>query len=186
MIVLLTDTPQAIADDATLRETAASILTVEARHDAFLRMGIKRYPFPTTFDTGLTASWAWNLAQPFIVSCPIDPNTGPKLPSLHLVKPTQDPVAPGTPIQFSWNPAEFLIHLAPDTQLYMAGVAENVTDPIYGKVTRLSANSGTVATPPDIPSGVVYVCLTTFSGGLTLDQLTDFGTLAGPLEIMVS
>lgn len=177
---------QAVTDDASLRETAASILTVEARHDAFLRLGIKRYPFPTTFDTGLTAAWAYNLAQPFIVSCPINVNSGIKLPSLQLIEPTKAPVPPGTPIAFSWNADEFLVPVSQTTQLYMAGVAENVTDPIYAKVTKLNANSGTVPTPPDIPSGVVYVCLTTFSGGLTLDQLTDYGTLAGPLEIMIS
>lgn len=96
------------------------------------------------------------------------------------------PTAPGTPITFSWNPDEFLVPVDPNAPLYMAGVAENVTDPIYGQVTKINERSGTISTPADIPSGVVYVCLTTFAGGLTLQQLTDFGTLAGPLEIMIS
>lgn len=148
-------------------------------------MGIDLYPFPTTFDTGLTAVWAYNLAQPFIVSCPA-PLDIVKLPSLQLIDPPPSPVAPGTPIQFSWNPDEFLIDVDPSTPLYMAGVAENVTDPIYAQVTKLSATSGTVPTPGDIPSGVVYVCLTTFAGGQTMQDLTDWGTLAGPLEIMAS
>ena len=148
-------------------------------------MGIKLHPFPTTFDTGLTATWAYNLAQPFIVSCPVSP-LDVKLPPLSLVGPKQGPVAPGTPITFSWNPEEFIINIDPAKPLYMAGVAENVTDPIYGQVTKINATHGTIPTPADIPSGVVYVCLTTFSGGLTLDQLTDYGTLAGPLEIMIS
>lgn len=180
-----TDDSQAIGDDAVLRETLASMLTVEARHDAFLRMGIQRHPFPTTFDTGLTSTWAYNLVQDYIVECAV-PFNDIKLPTLKLTSPISGPVAPGTPITFSWNPDTFLINLDTASPLYMAGVAENVTDPIYAEVTKINATHGTVLSPADIPSGVVYVCLTTFNGGLTQQQLTDYGTLAGPLEIVVS
>ncbi|KAM0806443.1 ferritin-like domain-containing protein, partial [Usnea florida] len=59
-----------ITDDPTLEVASASILTVEARHDAYLRAGVGGSPFPTNFDTALTATFAYNLAQMFIVECP--------------------------------------------------------------------------------------------------------------------
>lgn len=58
-----------IMDNPSLLTMAASILTVEARHDAYLRAGLKQSPFPKAFDTPLTATWAYNLVQAFIVSC---------------------------------------------------------------------------------------------------------------------
>lgn len=39
---------------------------------------------------------------------------------------------------------------------------------------------------PTGASGAVFACLTTFSGGLTLNDLTSYGTLAGPVEIILS
>lgn len=119
------------------------------------------------------------------MSCPV-PLNYIDLPSLNLVGPTAGPVAPGTPITFSWNPDSFITPISPTTPLYMAGVAENATDPTFGPVTKINPSAGTIEAPADFPSGVVFLCLTTFSGGLTLSQLTDFGTLAGPLTIMIS
>ncbi|KAF2091305.1 hypothetical protein K490DRAFT_183, partial [Saccharata proteae CBS 121410] len=59
-----------LMDSPDLLTTASSILTVEARHDSFLRAGLGASPFPTPFDTSLTALWAYNLAHMFVVSCP--------------------------------------------------------------------------------------------------------------------
>lgn len=42
------------------------------------------------------------------------------------------------------------------------------------------------AVVPSNVDGVVYAALTTFGGNLTLNQLSAFGTLAGPVEIVVS
>ena len=80
----------------------------------------------------------------------------------------------------------FFIQIDPAIQLYTAAVAENMTDPMFGPLTRVGQNMGTMQAAADLPSGVVYLCLTTFSSGLTLDELTDHGTLAGPLTIMMS
>ena len=171
-------------------------------HDAVLRMGIQLYPFPTTFDTGLrygterivsksltdilhSASWAYNLAQEFVVSCPMHIGY-PSLPELNLVDPKTGPIEPGSTVTFSWDPSMFFIQIDPAVQLYTAAVAENMTDPMFGPLTRVGQNMGTMQAPADLPSGVVYLCLTTFSSGLTLDELTDHGTLAGPLTIMMS
>ena len=56
---------------------AGSILTVEARHTAYIRNVIGESPFPTPFDVPLDLDEVYTLAAPFIVSCPSD---NPKLP----------------------------------------------------------------------------------------------------------
>jgi len=84
-----------LIDNKLLLTTAASILSVEARHDSFLRSGLLASPFPTAFDTGLTAVWAYNLALIFIESCPMYLPLI-ELPSLQLATPSS-PVDPATP-----------------------------------------------------------------------------------------
>lgn len=44
---------------------------------------------------------------------------------------------------------------------------------------------GSVALPDGV-AGVAFAVLTTFSGGLTAAQLTQYGTLAGPALVAVS
>jgi hypothetical protein len=56
---------------------AGSILTVEARHSAYLRSTLKQVPFAQPFDTPLTIDEVYSLASQFIVSCPA---TNPALP----------------------------------------------------------------------------------------------------------
>ncbi|KAL9094190.1 MAG: hypothetical protein Q9165_003605 [Trypethelium subeluteriae] len=178
-----------LSDNPTLEEASASILTVEARHDSYLRAGIGASPFPTNFDTGLSATWAFNLAQMFVVSCPQQLPII-TLPKLNLVAPIppqnlQPPVPAGTVVAFSWDPSTFFVPVAPGTQLYIAMVNQNVSAPIFQPVTSTGTGQGTVEVPEGV-NGTAFAALTTFSGGLNLDQLTQFGTLAGPAEVVLS
>lgn len=59
-----------LMDNPALLTAAGSILTVEARHDSYLRAGLIASPFPNPFDTSLSALWAYNLALEFVVYCP--------------------------------------------------------------------------------------------------------------------
>lgn len=179
---LLTDSP-------VLEEASASILTVEARHDAYLRTGLGASPFPTNFDTGLSAVWAFNLAQMFVVSCPQQLPLI-QLPKLTLTSPTppvdlQPPTPAGTVLHFSWDPTTFFVPVESSAPLFVAMVNQNVSAPIFQMVTPEGSGMGSVTVPEGV-SGVVFACLTTFGGGLTLDQLTAFGTLAGPVEVVLS
>ncbi|KAH6652369.1 ferritin-like domain-containing protein [Truncatella angustata] len=56
---------------------AGSILTVEARHSAYLRSKLNKAPFPQPFDAPLTYDEVYSLASPFITSCP---SSNPALP----------------------------------------------------------------------------------------------------------
>ena len=181
-----------IMDDPMLLTEAASILTVEARHDSYLRYGINASPFPNPFDTALTALWAYNLAQMFIVSCPTQlpgvvalpklMNTAPA-PTMHL----QPPVPAGTTLDFMWDPSTFFVSVDPSAPLYIAIVNQDVDTPYFQEVQNLDFAAGTGSVP--VPAGVTgaaFACLTTFSGGLTLNDLSSFGTLAGPAELVLS
>ena len=179
-----------LTDDPTLLTAASSILTVESRHDAYLRAGVGGSPFPTSFDTALTATYAYNLAQMFIVKCPQQlPIT--ILPKLTLKSPMppsnlQPPTAAGTPLQFEYDPSTFFVKTDPNAPLYI-GLVNMVTNVTYTEVTSCGTNCAQIPVPAGA-AGAAFAVLTTFSGSaaLTEDQLTTFGTLAGPAEVILS
>lgn len=178
-----------LTDDPTLLTAASSIVTVEARHDAYLRAGVRASPFPTAFDTALTAVYAYNLAQMFIVSCPKQlPLT--ILPKLTLEAPVPSPIPQSPPtgaeLKFIYDPSTFFVSFDPNTPLYI-GLVNMVTNVTYTKVTSCGMNCAQIPVPEGA-AGAAFAVLTTFSGDAALSegQLTNFGTLAGPAEIILS
>ncbi|MCJ1367455.1 hypothetical protein MMC16_006588 [Acarospora aff. strigata] len=177
-----------LSSNPTLLTAASAILAVEARHDAYLRAGLGASPFPTPFDTPLTAVFAYNLAQMFIVSCP---QYLPiiVLPKLTLSAPTpplnlRPPLAPGTILTFNWDPATFFVPVNPADPLFIAFVNQ-IGKVFFVNVNKVNERSGTVPLPSGL-GNIAFAVLTTFSGGLTQEQLTTFGTLAGPTEVPIS
>jgi hypothetical protein len=177
-----------LTDNLTLLSDAGEILTIEARHDAYLRTGIGASPFPTPFDTALTALWAYNLASQFIVSCPqyLPLVLLPKLTLVSPMPPTdlQPPTPAGTVLTFNWDPSTFFVSVDPSAPLYIAMVNQNLP-PVFEEVTSCGTGCGTVPVPVGV-GNVVYAALTTFSGGLNETDLSAFGTLAGPAEVLLS
>ena len=178
-----------LVDSAQLLTTAASILTNEARHDAFLRAGVGGSPFPTAFDTAISGLWAYNLAHMFVVSCPTELPGQVLLPKLSLASPApemhlQPPVPAGTALSFQWDPSTFFVSVAPSQPLYIA-LINQVSDPIFQQVTVTGTGTGTVSVPDGV-EGVAFAVLTTFSGGLNTTELTSSGTLAGPAEVVLA
>lgn len=180
-----------VADSDMILTAAASILTVESRHDAYLRAGVGGSPFPTPFDTAISALWADTLAQQFVVSCPMQLPITPT-PKLTVTSPAPQPhlmpaPAPGTMVEFKWDPSTFFVSVDPSTPLYIAMVNQNVEAPIFQQVQNLDFAAGTGSVPlPEGVAGAAFAALTTFSGGLDLTALSQYGTLAGPAEIIVS
>ncbi|KAL8650582.1 MAG: hypothetical protein Q9226_005087 [Calogaya cf. arnoldii] len=177
-----------LTDDPELLTAASSIVTVEARHDAYLRAGIGASPFPTAFDTALTSVFAYNIAQMFIVSCPrqLPITILPKLTFVGPVPPPnlQPPVPAGTPLKFTFDPSTLFVQVDPHAPLYI-GLINLVTNVTFLETT--SCGSGCVTAPvPQGAGGAAFAVLTTFSGGLNEKQLTEFGALAGPAEVVLS
>ena len=177
-----------LTDDPIIETAAAAILTVEARHDAYLRAGVGGSPFPAAFDTALTAVWAYNLAQMFIVHCPqqLPLTILPKL-TLAATAPEPDlqpPTPAGTVLTFKFDPLTFFVKLDPAAPLYIAFI-NSVTNTTFTHTTSCGTGCATVPLPEGL-GGAAFAVLTTFAGGLTEDQLTSYGTLAGPAEIIIS
>jgi len=74
---------------------AGSILTVEARHNAYLRAAMNRSPFPQSQDDPLTPDEVHTMAHGFITSCPSanPPFPVKALPGIGVT--TTGPIAPG-------------------------------------------------------------------------------------------
>lgn len=179
-----------LTDDPALLTAASSILTVESRHDSYLRAGVGASPFPTSFDTSLPAVFAYNLAQMFIVECP-QPLPLILLPKLTLESPMppsnlQPPTPAGTELKFTYDPTKFFVTVDPNAPLYI-GLINMVTNVTYTEVTSCGTGCATIPVPEGA-AGAAFAILTTFSGAaaLTEDQLASFGTLAGPAEVVLS
>lgn len=173
---------QLLTDDPTLLVAASSIITVEAQHDAYLRAGVGGSPFPNSFDAALTAFFAFNLAQMFIVECPqqLPIITLPKLTLESPMPPSNlhPPTPAGTILKFTYDPSKFFVHVDPNAPLYI-GLINQVTNVTYTEVT--SCGTGCA-------SGAAFAVLTSFPSqdALTEDQLGQFGALAGPAEVILS
>ncbi|KAI4763154.1 hypothetical protein E4T52_04782 [Aureobasidium sp. EXF-3400] len=164
-----------------LQTVAASILSVEARHDAIVRNGMGASPFPTNLDVPLSSVWAYNLAQKYTTSCP------QQLP-VDLLPPLTFNGMSGSTLNFGWSPNANNFSTPVGTagqDVYLAIIHANVSDPIYQQVQTTGQGQGTVQLPEGL-SGVVYAALTASSGDLTYHELTTTGTLAGPAQLVLS
>jgi hypothetical protein len=164
-----------------LQTVAASILSVEARHDAIVRNGMGASPFPTNVDVPLSSIWAYNLAQKYITSCP------QQLPINILPQLTFDGMS-GSTLSFRWTPNANNFPAptgAAGQDVYLAMIHANVSDPIYQQLQTTGQGQGTVQLPEGL-SGVMYAALTASSGDLTYHELTTTGTLAGPAQLVLS
>lgn len=174
-------------DNPTVLTAATSVLLVEARHDSILRRGLGASPNPNPFDTPVTALWAYSIAHNFVVGrCPVElyPTTLPKLSVSPMPPANLRPQQPaGTQLTFTWDPATFLSPTAASTPVYIFFVNQ-VAAPVFVPAGTAGAGSATVALPSGI-AGVAFAGLSTFSGGLNMTQLSNFGTLAGKFTILV-
>lgn len=154
---------------------AGSILTVEARHNAFVRNVLTQSPFPQPFDVPLDFDEVYSLAAPFIVSCP---STNPALPVKAFPGLTVDgyKIPQGTNATFHVAAGTTL----PAGQLYMAYAL--VTGPVFEPVTVGSDNTiyATIPTGVAGPAGESFAILTTNG-----TAVTDDNTVAGPAAVSI-
>lgn len=154
---------------------AGSILTVEARHSAYLRNALALSPFATPFDTPLDFDQVYSLAAPFIVSCPSTNAALPvkAFPTLTLVAGGQ-PNADITGDYLTFQSAQSLL---PNTAYYLHFLNGLTTNPVKAYV---AANGLVSANIPANIAGQVYVVLST-----SATAPSDDNTIAGPAIVEI-
>jgi hypothetical protein len=161
--------------DKSILGTAASILTIEARHQTALRIASKTAAVPQPFDTALSPKQVFSLAAPFIQSCPEGSNliltAFPTLAAAGGVGATAV-VAAGQTLQLQSDATAQATFCAFTTGGLPGGTV----------FTPFAAATGCVV--PQNLAGVVYVNLA--SAGPLTGKLTDDIILAGPMVMQVS
>lgn len=155
---------------------AGSILTVEARHDAFQRNSLHQSIAPQPFDTPLDFDQVYSLAAPFIKSCPASNPTLPVKAFPSLTLQGAGPYPQGYKATFHVAAGTVL----PAGQLYMAFPL--VTGPVFQPVTmdKDGCLYATIPTGMAGPYGEAFAILTTSNS-----MLTDDNTVAGPAIVPV-
>lgn len=154
---------------------AASILTVESRHDAYVRSQLALSPFPGPFDTPLDFNEVYTIAASVIVSCPSTNVALPvkAFPSLGFTSSTQ--AQSGTTGTFTTTATNL------PGSLFLAFLSGPLA-PVYVPAT-VSGTTVTATIPPSMLDGQVYALLTQQSSG---DMIMDSAVLAGPAVVEVA
>ena len=176
--------------DSRLEATIASIIPVEARHDAFFRLYAKEVPNPSAFATQISGIWAYNLALDFVVpgSCKAIPkaiSSLPIYPDLVIqgagAASFANPDAPGS-LTFRVGQENLMPQGSAGKQYYIGWLNEEGL-PKYTKATVSGTDSRTYTA--DVPSGLfgqAYAVLTEQNQATNVGDLTA-KTVAGPVPI---
>jgi hypothetical protein len=197
--------------DPLIIKSVSSIVTVESRHDAFLRHVGGQVPNPAPFDTGISSIWAYNLALQFVVpgSCPVEIPI-PILPTLSAssllanassvnttgMPPAGAPYGNTTTNQFSganatamppqmefiWDPTQMPFLVEQGKPLFI-GWTNQLNVPAYTELSIIDQGKG-IADVPQGVSGVAFAAVTSQQPDNT-DDLA-LATLAGPAVFTIS
>ncbi|KAH7032965.1 ferritin-like domain-containing protein [Microdochium trichocladiopsis] len=162
--------------DPKILALAGSILTVEARHQSFIRAASGIVASPSPFDTPLGPKAVFSLAAPFIQSCPEGSNLIlTAFPTLALASPQAAEVktlVAGSMLNFQSDAAAGATFCG----FTNSGAAGGTS------FTPFTAGTG-CALPPNL-SGLVYVSLT--NAAPKTGVITDAITMAGPTVLQLS
>ncbi len=163
-----------LVSDPSILGTAASILTVEARHQTFIRLASQVTAVPGAFDTALSPKQVFSLAAPFIQSCPQGSNLIlTAFPTLTMASGATAATTPGAQLQLSSS--------ASAQGQFCAFTNGNVAGG-----TLFTAFAGSNCNLPDTDelAGIVYVNLVTQAPPTGI--ITDDIIVAGPMVLQVS
>lgn len=156
----------------TYLTAAGSILTVEARHSAYIRDTIDQEPFPQPFDDPLSYNAVYTLAAQFITSCP---SSNPPLPVKAfptLAASSKDAtIKTGSTVTLSTKGYKI------EGAVYAAFIT--VTGPVFVDATPVDGGYEVVV--PKGKAGQSYVVLTSCNTGATDDTI-----VAGPAVVEIS
>ncbi|GAA6063867.1 hypothetical protein JCM10212_003603 [Sporobolomyces blumeae] len=145
---------------------AASILTVEARHNSFIRLLNQYTPNPQPMDTPLSASNVVGIVTPFFTSCP--KGSGPTIPAPPSITVTPQAATLGGTIN-----VKFANESAVDmSQTLYCGFASG----IQAAFTKLENGSCQVPTQ-NITTGQTYVLITKGPSLLDASEVAGAGII---------
>lgn len=173
--------------DPSLVKPISSILTVESRHNTFLRHVRGAIPNPAPFDTGISPIWAYNLAMSFIQpgSCSVELPI-PIVPRLAVSQHSSALYSNGTESkstrEFTWDPTQTPFVTEADKPL-LVGWVNQLQKPIYTPLNIMTKGKGTTDVPQGL-NGVVFAVVTVQQP----DDVNDLAlaALAGPVVIPLS
>ncbi|KAI9838863.1 MAG: hypothetical protein M1819_004070 [Sarea resinae] len=158
----------------TYLTAAASILTTESRHSAYIRAQLDESPFASPFDVPLDPDEVYTLAAAFIKSCPMSNPALPvkAFPSLTYKNTSSSPA-------LSNSTATFMTNASSSANGTVYGAFITVTGPII--VPAQAVSGGFSLMVPANVSGQSYVVLTDSNMTVSDDTIT-----AGPAIIEVN
>ncbi|PQE13924.1 late sexual development protein [Rutstroemia sp. NJR-2017a BBW] len=166
--------------DAPLVRPLASILSTESQQDTFFRMTGNNTPSAAPFNTGLSTTFAYNIALNLV-----DPRSCPQLmplpilPSLNLTSPIMTATSPPTPpTSITFNATDVPL----GKNLYIGWV--NQVNPIVYTNVTVKGGVGSVDVPKGL-TGMTFAALTAQMMETTVDGLSN-ATLAGPAPVLLS
>lgn len=155
--------------------TAGSILTVEARHQTFVRTASNQVAVPQPFDTPLSPKAVFSLAAPFLGPCPDGSNLAlTAFPPLTMAAPSPapTPLAAGTTLQLQSTAAA--------GAQFCGFINGNVPG---GTAFMPFTEAGGCMTPQNL-AGIAYVTLT--NAAPVDGMITDDIIVAGPMVLTVT
>lgn len=160
--------------DKSILGTAASILTIEARHQTFIRVATKIAAVPQPFDTALSPKQVFSLAAPFIASCPEGSNLIlTAFPTLTMAAGANaNAVQAGSRIQLQSDATA------------QAAFCAFTTGGVPGGTAFTAFDAATGCEVPQGLAGVVYINLV--SAAPVNGAISDDIILAGPTVMQVS
>lgn len=152
---------------------AGSILTVEARHSAYVRDTIGQAPFPAPFDNPLSYNEVYTLAAQFITACPDSNAPLPVKAFPTLTASSMDAmIKEGSTVMLATKG-----YAVQGGQVYAAFIT--VTGPVF--VDAKAVSGGFEVVVPKVIAGQSYVVLTSCNTAATDDTI-----VAGPAVVEVS
>jgi len=155
----------------SILSVAASIVTVESRHQTFIRVASKSAAVPSAFDTPLGIRSIFGLAAGFISTCPTGSNLAiTPFATLTMAAGSSAAVTAGSTVQLS-------------TSATGGSFCAFTNGGIPGGTAFAAFSNGGCVVPQGL-AGDTYVHIT--SAGPLTGELTDAITVAGPLVMAVS
>ncbi|RFU28319.1 hypothetical protein B7463_g8029, partial [Scytalidium lignicola] len=160
-----------LVTSASILTVAAEIVTVEARHQTFIRLASKALAVPSAFDTPLGIRNVFSLAAGFISSCPTGSNLAiTAFPSITMSAPAANAVAIGVSLQLS-------------TTASGATFCAFTNGGAPGGTIFVAFTGGACAVPENL-AGITYLNMA--SAASPTGVLTDDITVAGPMVLTIS